>query len=95
MAEDESSKAPYLLRNNTNLDFSVLESRLAEILMEQETVPASPAALPSQQAPASGNLKRLSIRLRSSALVREWLPRHPRLYRIARSIYRSLKKARV
>jgi len=92
MAGEEIPLETYFRKNNASLDFVALESRLADILQEQEAAPVTPMALPSQQASTPGVFRRLLLRLRSSAMVREWLPRHPHLYRVARAAYRCVKK---
>lgn len=84
---------PYLVDNNPQLDRAALEQRLDEILAEQEAVPASSLPLPSHRPYAKPSmLRRLLIRVKTSRLVVEWLPRHPGVYRRARAAYHLLKR---
>lgn len=84
---------PYLVDNNPQLDRLALERRLEEILAEQPTAPAPQASLPSHRPPHRATiLRRLLARLKSTRLVSEWLPRHARLYRLARTLYHALRR---
>lgn len=91
MSECQST-GPYLVDNNPRLDITLLERRLQELLTECPTPPAAPRPLPSlQPAVRPSALRRLLIRLKASYLVSQWLPRHPGLYRRARTLYHWLR----
>lgn len=87
-----SPSKPYLVDNNPRLDMPALERRLDEILTERQTLPAASRPLPSLQPVARPSpLRRLLIRLKASYLISQWLPRHPGLYRRARTLYHWLR----
>lgn len=82
----------YLYHNNSRLDVTSLEERLDDILSERQVIPAAIHPLPSlQPAVRPSALRRLLIRLKASYLVSQWLPRHPGLYRRARTLYHWLR----
>lgn len=85
----------HLVPNNRRLDMASLEQRIDEMLAERPSVPAATQALPSRL-PLEIKTSRLRLllrRLRSSRLVVHWLPRYPRLYRLARALYQGVKSA--
>lgn len=89
---ESSPSKPYLVDNNPRLDMTALEQRLDAILVERHTLPTAPRPLPSLEPAARPSLRRrLLIRLKGSYLVSQWLPRHPGLYRRARTLYHWLR----
>lgn len=87
---------PYLVDNNPQLDHLALERRLGEIIAEQPVLPIPRDSLPSRRPPYRATILRsLLARLKSSRLVSEWLPRHARLYRLARTLYHTLRRLTV
>lgn len=91
LSENHSSRT-YLIPNNHRLDMATLEHRLEEMLAERQVLPAAAHILPSQQLEARASLfRRLLIKIKASRLVVHWLPRHPGLYRLARTLYHGVK----
>jgi hypothetical protein len=87
------SHKSYLVDNNQQLDVPALEQRMALLLAEKPSLPAAGQPLPSMQPVAPPSVfRQMLARLRSSYLVGQWLPRHPRLYRLMRAVYRWSKR---
>lgn len=88
----DTPRGCYLHDNNPRLDVTSLERRLDDILAERRVMPAATQPLPSLQPAARPSaLRRLLMRIKSSYLVGQWLPRHPGLYRRARTLYHWLR----